>query len=86
MEKTVYIDESSQFLEDLEMLGVPPTEPLQSLIDETSPVHSLDPLGSFKFPGSNPLEQLGLYIKDDDEEEEEDATAMIDDPEEGEIN
>ncbi|XP_024970988.1 transcription factor GTE10-like isoform X1 [Cynara cardunculus var. scolymus] len=88
MEKTVDIDENSQFLEDLELLQAAPMEPL---IDETSPVHSLDPLGSFKFQGnSNPLEQLGLYMKDDDEEEEEvkpdAAPALIDDPEEGEID
>lgn len=86
MEKTVDIDENAQFLVDLELLQAAPTEPL---IDETSPVHSLDPLGSFKF-NSNPLEQLGLYMKDDDEEEEEVkprvGPASIDDPEEGEID
>ncbi|KAI3759461.1 hypothetical protein L6452_07309 [Arctium lappa] len=88
MEKTVDIDENAQFLVDLELLQAAPMEPL---IDETSPVHSLDPLGSFKFQGnSNPLEQLGLYMKDDDDEEEEvkpeAAPASIDDPEEGEID
>lgn len=88
MEKTVDIDENSQFLEDLELLQAAPMEPL---VDETSPIHCVDPLGSFKFQGnSNPLEQLGLYMKDDDDEEEEvkpeGAPASIDDPEEGEID
>ncbi|KAL4559783.1 hypothetical protein LXL04_031929 [Taraxacum kok-saghyz] len=75
MEKMVDINDNSGFLEDLEMLTVAPAQPLESLIDETS----VDP---FNFDGKrNPLEQLGLYMKDDEEEEEEEV-----DPEEGEID
>ncbi|XP_060194035.1 transcription factor GTE8-like isoform X2 [Lycium barbarum] len=89
MEKTVEINENSKFLEDLEMLTTVPTEQLHSSVDETSPDHSQDGLSSFKFGGSNPLEQLGLYMKvDDDEEECEPATVPSDpiDVEEGEID
>ncbi|KAL6960461.1 hypothetical protein U1Q18_038224 [Sarracenia purpurea var. burkii] len=70
MEKTVEINENSRFLKDLEMLRTALPEQLPSSVDETSPDHSQDGLGSFKFGGSNPLEQLGLYMKVDDEEEE----------------
>lgn len=90
MEKTVEINENSKFLEDLEMLTAVPSEQLHSSVDETSPDHSQDGLGTFKFGSSNPLEQLGLYMKmDDDEEECELATLQSDDPidvEEGEID
>ncbi|PHT57198.1 hypothetical protein CQW23_05684 [Capsicum baccatum] len=89
MEKTVDINENSKFLEDLEMLTAAPTEQLHSSVDETSPDHSQDGLGSFKFGDSNPLEQLGLFMKvDDDEEECEPATIPSDpvDVEEGEID
>ncbi|OMO73614.1 hypothetical protein CCACVL1_17201 [Corchorus capsularis] len=70
MEKTVEINENSRFLEDLEMLSAAPVEQLPSSVDETSPDRSQDGLGSFKFGSSNPLEQLGLYMKEDEEEEE----------------
>nr|GMC48638.1 transcription factor GTE8-like [Ipomoea batatas] len=69
MEQTVEINENSRFLEDLEMLRVGPAEQ-HSPLNESSPQHSLDALGSFKFTGSNPLEQLGLYMKEDDDFEE----------------
>lgn len=72
MEKTVEINESSQFFEDLEMLRAVNDEHLPSFTEETSPDHLQNGLGSFKLQGrSNPLEQLGLYMKVDDEEEEE---------------
>ncbi|XP_023526259.1 transcription factor GTE9-like isoform X1 [Cucurbita pepo subsp. pepo] len=89
IEKTVTIDENSQFLEDLEMLRTAHTEPLPSSVDETSPDHSQDGLGSFKFVGSNPLEQLGLFIKADEEDEENEPNYIsnsIKDVEEGEID
>ncbi|XP_038899184.1 transcription factor GTE9-like isoform X2 [Benincasa hispida] len=89
IEKTVIIDENSQFLEDLEMLRSAPTEQLASSGDETSPDHSQDHLGSFKFVGSNPLEQLGLFIKADEEDEEIEPNYVsnsIKDVEEGEID
>ncbi|XP_023530517.1 transcription factor GTE8 isoform X1 [Cucurbita pepo subsp. pepo] len=90
IEKTVIIDENSQFLEDWEMLKAAPTEQLPSSVDETSPDHSQDGLGSFKFVGSNPLEQLGLFIKADEEDEEIEpnyiSSNAIKDVEEGEID
>ncbi|KAI7732318.1 hypothetical protein M8C21_010057 [Ambrosia artemisiifolia] len=77
MEKMVDINDNSRFLEDLEMLSVGPTaEPLQSLIDENSADGYQDPLGSFNLNGKvNPLEQLGLYRKDDEEEEDDEPGA-----------
>ncbi|KAA8530129.1 hypothetical protein F0562_004838 [Nyssa sinensis] len=88
MEKTVEINENSWFLEDLEMLSVAPPEQLLSSGDETSPEHSQDGLGNFKFRGSNPLEQLGLYMKVDEEEEEGEPPSVTNrnDVEEGEID
>lgn len=72
MEKTVDINESSQFLEDLEMLRAVPDEHLGSFTEEITPDDSQNGLGNFNFQASsNPLEQLGLYIKRDDEEDEE---------------
>ncbi|KAL0342334.1 UNVERIFIED_CONTAM: Transcription factor GTE10 [Sesamum calycinum] len=72
MEKTVEINENNQFMEDLEMFRGAPDEHL--FIDEGSPENSPNALGSFKFPASsNPLEQLGLYMKNEEEEEEEEV-------------
>nr|XP_010319067.1 transcription factor GTE10 [Solanum lycopersicum] len=94
MEKTVEINENSRFMEDLELFRAAPDEQLESFIDETSPGHSENILGSFKFKASsNPLEQLGLYMKEEDEDEEEEEEAephsipdISNDPEEGEID
>ncbi|XP_058227508.1 transcription factor GTE10-like isoform X2 [Rhododendron vialii] len=98
MEKTVEINENCRFMEDLEMLSAAPAEQLQSLVDDAAtPDLSQDGLGSFKFQGSsNPLEQLGLYMKaddDDDDEEGEPQSApdavvgnVAKDAEEGEID
>ncbi|KAJ9152771.1 hypothetical protein P3X46_026297 [Hevea brasiliensis] len=89
MEKTVEINENSRFLEDLEMLRTAAPEHLPSSVDETSPDHSQDGLGSFKFGGSNPLEQLGLFMKQDDDEEEGEPSNFPNpgkDVEEGEID
>ncbi|KAL6319362.1 hypothetical protein AAG906_014036 [Vitis piasezkii] len=89
MQKTVDINENCLFLKDLEMLRAAPEELLPSL-DERSPDQSPNCLGSFKLQGSNPLEQLGLYMKMDDEEEEEVEPQCIPGPgndvEEGEID
>ncbi|KAG8388072.1 hypothetical protein BUALT_Bualt02G0087100 [Buddleja alternifolia] len=72
MEKTVDINENSQFMEDLEMFTAAPDEHLRGFTEEASPENSQNGLGSFKFgASSNPLEQLGLYMKNDEEEEEE---------------
>nr|XP_016501221.1 PREDICTED: transcription factor GTE10-like isoform X3 [Nicotiana tabacum] len=98
MEKTVEINENSQFMEDLELFRAAPDEQLERFTEETSPGHSQNGLGSFKFKASsNPLEQLGLYMKGDGEDEEENESHSIPDlsncpediskdPEEGEID
>ncbi|KAL1363747.1 hypothetical protein HN51_011940 [Arachis hypogaea] len=70
MEKTVDINEGSQFLEDLELLSAVQGEQFPSYIEEASPDPLQSRLGSFKLQG-NPLEQLGLYMKDDDEDLDE---------------
>ncbi|KAI3670113.1 hypothetical protein L6452_41756 [Arctium lappa] len=82
MEKTVEIDETSRFLKDLEMLRG--AEPEPSCLEELIPEYD----DGFKFGASNPLEQLGLYMKRDEHEEEEEETNGHDgvDVEEGEIN
>ncbi|PON95301.1 Bromodomain containing protein [Trema orientale] len=89
IEKTVEINENSRFLEDLEMLRTAPAEQLPSSVDETSPDHSQDGLGGFKFGGSNALEQLGLFMKEDEDEEEGEPPCVpntVDNIEEGEID
>ncbi|GMJ09409.1 global transcription factor group E8 [Hibiscus trionum] len=68
VEKTIEINENARFLEDLEMLRTAPA----SSADEASPDNSQDGLDSFKFGGCNPLEQLGLFMKDDEGEEDDD--------------
>ncbi|KAF8021535.1 hypothetical protein BT93_G1856 [Corymbia citriodora subsp. variegata] len=75
MEKTVDINENSRFMEDLEMLRVAQGEDLPNFLEEAkSPDCSEDLLGSFKLQSSsNPLEQLGLYMKVDDEDEDEES-------------
>ncbi|CAN6969914.1 unnamed protein product [Brassica rapa subsp. trilocularis] len=87
MEQTVEINENSRFLE---MLSSSAPEQLPSSVDETSPERALDALGSFNFRGINPLEQLGLYMKQDDDEEEPEAPLAVPklaaDVEEGEID
>nr|GEU82719.1 hypothetical protein [Tanacetum cinerariifolium]GEW11897.1 hypothetical protein [Tanacetum cinerariifolium] len=95
IEKTVEIDETSRFIEDLEMLRSSNPDQLAISVDETSPDHgSLDALGSFNFGSSNPLEQLGLYMKRDEHEEDDGElelpsivpSGMDVDVEEGEID
>lgn len=90
MEKTVEINEGSVSFQDLEMLRAGPADQLPSSVDESSPDHLEEGFGSFKFVGSNPLEQLGLYMKADDEEEEVEPTIIPDivndEVEEGEID
>ncbi|KAE8663484.1 nucleoside diphosphate kinase 2 [Hibiscus syriacus] len=92
VEKTVDINENGRFMEDLEMLRATNDESLPDFMEETSPSHSQKELGSFNLRGiSNPLEQLGLYMKADEEEEEEEkppqsAPVPVNDIEEGEID
>lgn len=91
MEKTVDINESSQFLEDLEMLSaVHDDEHMPSFKEDTSTDEPENVLGRINLQG-NPLEQLGLYMKDDDDEEEEElppsgSAGPSNDVEEGEID
>ncbi|XP_044962175.1 transcription factor GTE8-like isoform X2 [Hordeum vulgare subsp. vulgare] len=86
MEKTVEINEGNLFLKDFEMLGTVTGEQNLNLVGEMSPSHTPEPLG-FQL-GGNPLEQLGLYMKNDDEEDEEveSADEPTVDVEEGEID
>ncbi|XP_073099205.1 LOW QUALITY PROTEIN: transcription factor GTE10 [Elaeis guineensis] len=87
MEKTVEISNDCRILKDLEMLRTVPAEHVPSSVDETSPDLSPDGMGGFKLGGSNPLEQLGLYMKKDEEEEEgEPSSVPVNDVEEGEID
>ncbi|XP_022921708.1 transcription factor GTE10-like isoform X1 [Cucurbita moschata] len=93
MEKTVDINENSQFMEDLEMLRASNDEHLPNFTEESSPEHSQNGFGSFKLQGSNPLEQLGLYMKVDEEDEEDErepppqsVNKPANDVEEGEID
>ncbi|KAM0908789.1 hypothetical protein ACQ4PT_015222 [Festuca glaucescens] len=85
MEKTVEINEGSLFLKDFEMLGTVTSEQHHNLVGEMSPSHTPEALG-FNL-GGNPLEQLGLYMKNDDEEDEEvESDEPTIDVEEGEID
>ena len=94
MERTVDINENSQFMEDLEMLRASNDEQLPNFIEKSSPEYSQNGYGSFKLKGCNPLEQLGLYMKVDDEEEEDESeppppqsvNKPANDVEDGEIN
>ncbi|URE39006.1 bromodomain domain containing protein [Musa troglodytarum] len=64
------------------------SEHLPNSVGETSPDHSPEGISGFKLGGSNPLEQLGLYMKVDDDEDEdvEPNGAAANDAEEGEID
>lgn len=87
MEKTVEIDEGNQFMRDLEMLRTAP-EHIASSVGETSPMDMQEGIGTGFRPGTNPLEQLGLFMKADDEEDDEPEpdTIRVEDVEEGEID
>lgn len=80
MEKTVEINEGRRFMEDLEMLRATGAEgdQIPTFMEEMSPKFSQDMLGSFKMEGnSNPLEQLGLYMKMDEDEDEDDEEDQL---------
>jgi hypothetical protein len=72
MEKTVEIDENSEILKDLERLrSVPMEQVLGSSGEEGSPNGgSSDGLPTYPLQGGNPLERLGLFMKDDEDEDE----------------
>ncbi|KAI5066106.1 hypothetical protein GOP47_0018730 [Adiantum capillus-veneris] len=72
MEKTVEIDEHNDFLKDLELLGSAPVVGPPLLCD-FSPSHSQDGSAILPFQCSNPLERLGLFMKEDDEEDEQET-------------
>ncbi|XP_019086767.1 PREDICTED: transcription factor GTE9-like isoform X1 [Camelina sativa] len=86
MEKSVEINENSRFLKDLELLKTVNTDHLTNLREVG---HDSDGLGVFGFGGSNPLEQLGLFMKHDEDEDEADLLCFQDpsnEVEEGEID
>ncbi|XP_020887815.1 transcription factor GTE11 isoform X2 [Arabidopsis lyrata subsp. lyrata] len=86
MEKSVEINENTRFLKDLELLKTVKTDQLRNLRDVGS---DSDGLEVFGFGGSNPLEQLGLFMKHDEDEDEADLLAFPDpgnEVEEGEID
>ncbi|KAG8071339.1 hypothetical protein GUJ93_ZPchr0006g41650 [Zizania palustris] len=85
MERTVEINDNL-YPKDLEMLGTATTEHIVSSVDETSPEHSQDGMPSFLAGPGNPLEQLGLFMKEDDEEEEEDPNSVPSIKYAGEVN
>ncbi|GMJ13696.1 nuclear protein X1 [Hibiscus trionum] len=93
MEKTVDINESSQFIQDLEMCFVDgedyrsnPLEQLGLYMKEDDEGEENEPPQSAPEPannveeGSNPLEQLGLYIKADDKDEEDEPCQSTPEP------
>ncbi|XP_023636004.1 transcription factor GTE9 [Capsella rubella] len=89
MEQSVELNENAKFLKDLELLKTVNTDHLTNSIEEDGPDVSHDGLRSFSFGGSNPLEQLGLFMKQDEDEEEADlltSPAPGIDIEEGEID
>ncbi|VVA96026.1 unnamed protein product [Arabis nemorensis] len=79
MEKSVEINENSRFLKDLELLKTVSTDHLTSKREDD------DGLGVLGFGGSNALEQLGLFMKQDEDEDEADPLASPE-IEEGEID
>ncbi|EOA30257.1 hypothetical protein CARUB_v10013379mg [Capsella rubella] len=70
MEKSVEINDNSRFLKDLELVN---TDHLTNLREVG---HDSDGLGVFGFGGSNPLEQLGLYMKHDEDEDEDEVDLL----------
>lgn len=72
MEQSVELNENAKFLKDLELLKTVNTDHLTNAMDEDGPDVCHDRLRSFSFGGSNPLEQLGLFMKHDEDEEEAD--------------
>lgn len=73
MERTVEIDENSAILNDLERLK---SGPLDSMLGSTDAGNREEgsPDGSSTIAlqgGSNPLEQLGLFMRDDEDDDDE---------------
>lgn len=86
MERTVEINENDNILKDLERLGY--SQGISPRIEIGSPASGLEGLGVFA--GGNPLERLGLFMKDEDLDDDEapspDCAAGTGDVEEGEID
>ncbi|THU57332.1 hypothetical protein C4D60_Mb03t02390 [Musa balbisiana] len=88
MEKTAEIDDYRLVLKDLEILTRIPAGRIPMSLNQKCPVHYfLDDVEGFRFGGSNPMEQLGSFMKVGDEGEEEGKTKRTppSDVEEGEI-
>lgn len=67
------IDENSGILKDLERLRSGPLDQLLGSSHEADGRGEMSPKGLSTFAlqgGGNPLEQLGLFMKDDDDEDE----------------
>uniref|UniRef100_A0A1J3GCW9 Transcription factor GTE9 n=1 Tax=Noccaea caerulescens TaxID=107243 RepID=A0A1J3GCW9_NOCCA len=89
MEQSVELNENAEFLKDLELLKTVDTDQLRGGREEDELDMSHDGLRSFSFGGSNPLEQLGLFMKQDEDDEEADpltSPAPGTEIEEGEID
>lgn len=73
MEKMVDMDENNDLLKDLEMLRTAPLEHIEvsNSIDEFSLPQSPDGLTAFTLQSSNPLEQLGLFMKADEDDDDQ---------------
>lgn len=84
MEKTVDIDENNEILKELENLGY--SQPVNLEIPNDTMVNFMDVV-EMQCGLMNPLQQLGLFIKDDDVDEEIESwiSAPSIDVEEGEI-
>lgn len=76
MEKNIDIDETNDYLKDLELLGSAPVDRLP-IVRDSSPSHSQEGSTFLPFNCSNPLEQLGLFMKDDDEEDEQEFVCPL---------
>ena len=75
MEKTVEIDENSAILNDLERLRSGPLESMLGSAHDAGNHEEGSPDGSSTIAlqgGSNPLEQLGLFMRNDEDEHDED--------------
>lgn len=73
MEKTVEIDENSAILNDLERLRSGPLESMLGSAHDAGDHEEGSPDGSSTIAlqgGSNPLEQLGLFMRNDEDEDE----------------
>lgn len=88
VEKTVEINDNNLFVKELEILGTVPGDHVLGTVHGMSPQY-MQGFPGFNLGGCTPLEQLGLFRKDEEEEEEECEPTSLpkdDDIEEGEID